>query len=214
MGKNSLHKFVTVLFIAVVILWGFAPYAMAEDEATDEVANPWKGNINVVLGSGTLQNSDWNDVNLGYGSANLANPSGVGINFDIRKASWPISFLVGISTSKSWANTDTNRAEYSLELLEFDVGVRKYFDVSKHFKPYLSTGLASIDATENRRCFYVSCSESVSKSSIGAFFGTGLMFRLGTSFNLGLNMKYLAGTSTGNTDVDYIQGGLILGFGF
>jgi len=207
-------KYIFLLFTVIISL------AIPDSVKADE----WKGNVNFLLGSRVLSNSDWKTL--------AVEEQGLfGVDFDFTKESWPVSLLLGVSGSTassklfaiSYYGYTIATFDNETTTSEYDVGARKYFDTDSNFMPYISAGVASIRVENTVTCTSgCSGSFSLSDSSAGVFLDGGLMWRLGQHFNLGLGLKVLTGTSIQysingvryDIDADYGQAALILGYGF
>jgi len=125
---------------------------------------------------------------------------GVALTFDFE---WPVALAVDILTSSD-DNTEqivTGIEDYDLEFrtqvdtTELDVGVRKSWEGK--VKPYVGAGIAYIQLdvrqTERGSLMGEDFSSTVlddSDGSLGYWLGAGLIYRVGRSFNVGLDVRY------------------------
>jgi len=96
-------------------------------------------------------------------------------------------------------------------------GVNKTWDLGKTH-PFVGGGIASVVATLDLESVPFSLGQDDDDQSLGAYFHVGVFSRLGSRFNIGVDGRFLGGTDLTlfdeDTDVDYVQLGLVLGFGW
>ena len=152
------------------------------------------------------------DVNFLYGQKSLGEDEldvagvdgqsqfGVALTLDF---DWPVALAVDILSSSD-NNTEqivTGIEDYDLafttkaKTMELDVGVRKFWDGK--IKPYVGGGIAfvqlDVKQTEFGSFFGNPFSDVLlddSGSGLGLWLDAGFIYRLGPSFNLGLDVRY------------------------
>ena len=184
------------LALIVVIALATAP-ALAE------------GNANFLIGVRQLDEDLWDPLDqqvVGGGTV------------DFGGADWPIHLETGFYGSSDKEDDDSLLlgAEVTVNVAEFFFGVNKTWEPGGNIRPYVGGGLASAAAD-------VEIDTSIGDvddddSSLGAYVHGGVFWRLGKRFNIGFDARVLTGTDLTlfdeDFDVDYFQGGLVLGFGW
>ena len=197
-----------------------------------------KGDINLVFGF--KQISDFADLQESInGEDDLGNHFELGAEMTFRGADWPIGIAVDIlgSTREDDIYYVTyylgyNAYDLTLETstAEIDIGIRKIWELPKKaVRPYIGGGL-SLARGEVEVTGVVfdpvalgpefSVSESVDAMGAGFWIGGGVFWRVGQSFNIGLNARYSTAEvefdELGEEDVDVggLHGGLLLGWGW
>ena len=169
------------------------------------------GNANFLLGTRGLDEDQWDPVDQ----------QGVfGVTVDFGAADWPVHMETGVYGS---ADDDTiddtilGPVDVTVSVGEVFFGVNKTWGASKNIKPFVGAGLASVVAdVELDSALFGDDSED--DQSLGFYAHGGVFFRLGSRFNIGVDGRFLGGTDITlggeDTDVDYLQLGLVLGFGW
>lgn len=140
-------------------------------------ANPWSGNANFILGTKTLDDTDWTpfDEQVAFG-----------ILVDFKQQSWPISIaidLLGSLDEETVLGIDTEAST-----TEFDIGIRKIWEVSgSSIRPFIGGGLALVNA-EIKATNVVTA--SIDDDGTGIWLNGGVYWTLGQHFNLGLQARY------------------------
>lgn len=179
-----------------------------------------RGNANFVLGSRALQDdSFWepNETHQVFGAT-------VSFGAD----DWPIDLAAGTYLSArertiyfSDPDFGTIRGDFITALAEFTFGVQKTWALGAH-RPYLGGGLASVGAAAEFDGPGGADVDDVDQSA-GIYVEGGIFWRLGSRFNIGLHTRGLFATDvefdfdgpiTARGDADYVQAGLILGWGW
>ncbi len=138
----------------------------------------WTGNANVLFGTRTLDDDDWKP---------LEEQTEFGVILDFRQTNWPVSLTVECST----ANSDKSRFGILLEnrTLEFDIGVKKIFENSSQFNPFIAGGLAMVNVRPSGDFWGLFDIED-DKTDFGGWISGGAFLTLSNHFNIGLQAKY------------------------
>ncbi len=156
-------------------------------------ANAWTGNVNAFLGQKTLEEDDW---------APLDKQAEFGVLVDFKQPDWPVS--IALDFLGSYDEAIALGFNFEGTTSEFDVGVRKIWDVSgSTIRPYIGGGLAFINA-ELKITTYPTITDD--DNGTGIWFGGGVYWALGPHFNLGFDLRYSKADVT-VYDVDVEAGG-------
>lgn len=139
----------------------------------------FSGNISGYLGQKSLDDNDWD---------NIDRQGSLGIIFDFKKQSWPVSIALDVIVS---GNEDTD-AGIKTEggALEVDLGVRKIFELSNSsIRPYIGGGLALIGAGARNSVGGSTISDE-DDTGTGAWIGGGMYYAATKSLNIGLDLRY------------------------
>jgi opacity protein-like surface antigen len=169
------NKYVVVVLVLVLTLLS-ASVVSAQNE--------WTGNVNAFLGRKTLDKSDWEPVEK---------QGEFGLEVDFRQKDWPISIAIDILGASgkgdvvdpSFGTIDTFKSRTS----EFNIGVRKIWEVPAPVRPFIGGGLSLMRAEAEVSIPGVG-SNTESDTGAGIWIGGGVYFTLGDHFNLGLELKY------------------------
>ena len=140
-------------------------------------ANAWTGNVNAFLGQKTLDEDDW---------APLDKQAEFGVLVDFKQQDWPVSIAF------DYLGTYDEATEFGVNVegttSEFDVGVRKIWEVSgSSIRPYVGGGLAFVNAEFKRTTFPTVSDDD---NGTGIWLNGGVYWTLGQHFNLGLDLRY------------------------
>jgi len=126
-------------------------------------------------------------------------------------AEWPVWIAVDYINGSGdgtyrYEEDDFGVYEYKLtyDTMEFDIGARKFWGRDRKFAPYLGLGLAWAEGKAKlNESFTSSVSPAkgtpedyddqifdVSKSKVGWFINGGIFWKLGKTFNLGIDLRY------------------------
>lgn len=138
----------------------------------------WTGNANILFGVRTLNEDDWNP---------LEEQTEFGAMVDFRPVQWPINLTVECSL----ASSEKSRFGILLEgeTLELDVGVKKIFENSSQFNPFLAGGLAIVNVQASGN-FWGFFDIEDDKTEIGGWVSGGAFVTLSEHLNIGLQAKY------------------------
>lgn len=166
--------------------------------------------IGLYLGQRSLDEDDWEPVE--------DQPS-FAVEYSLEDPAAPIGWELGIAASKEdddlvILNTDVDVEGTTQELYG---GVRKSFgDPAGTVRPYIGGGLSLI--TAELEVSVPGDSESADDSSLAAYAHGGLTFDVTDSFFVGVDLRALVGSDLTiegfDTDADYTQVAVVLGFSF
>lgn len=173
-------------------------------EKLTQVPEKWFANVNLILGVQKMQSSDWKDSNADEMGA-------TGFDIDFGNVNWPVNLYLGSGTGTAGSIKSNFVDTYSISTNK--IGPRYYFSRKGSTRPYVTAGLALLEAKKN----YLSgmYSESVTTDdTTGVFANAGVLFKLGRYVNLGLDITAVVAEGLdGNDDSNYVRAGLVLGFG-
>ncbi len=161
------------------------------------------GNVNGTFGARFLDSGDW---------APIEQQPMIGVMADFQIAQLPLHAAVGIQVSAD--QEDDGSVEVTAAIADFSAGL-KLMPTSGVFRPYLGVGVASVGASiELDGAAY----DDDSDQSFGYYFNAGALFRIGAHFNLGLDLRWIAGTKGEllgvDGDVDSFVAGIAMGYGW
>lgn len=161
-------------------------------------AGDWTGNVSGYLGHKSLDDKDWPQLDSQFA---------VGVLFDIKHNSWPVSIAADIIGSGDVHENGSQKDEgYTVET---HLGIRKIFEFPSYsIKPYLGGGIAFVNAELKDKDGATTLSED--DSAVGAWVGGGMYVGLSSHFNLGLDVRYSKAEVT-LFNVDREAGGLHAG---
>jgi len=160
-------------------------------------ANEWSGNVNFFLGQKSLDSDDWGV---------LDDQSAFGVLVDFKQDHWPVS--VALDFLGSYDDVTQLGTKFEGGTFEFDVGVRKIWEVSgSPVRPYIGGGLAFVSAKLEESGPFPASDED---NGTGIWLNGGVYWTLGQSFNLGLDLRYSDAEVT-LYDVDGEAGGTFAG---
>jgi len=145
-----------------------------------------------------------------------------GVTVEFAPSGWPISLAAG--THIGGAEEETQffgfTETWRTAVVDFTFGVRKVWKAGRN-RPYVGGGLALVGASAELEVFGVSVDDD--DQSGGAYLEGGIFWKLGSRFNLGMELRSLFGTDVefdfggpvaAVGDADYAQFGLVLGWGW
>ncbi len=172
------------------------------------------GHVNFLLGQKSLNSGDWKP---------LESQIEFGAVMSFGQDDWPVHIAVDVLTSVGEETVyDPSVGDITLtaSTFELDAGVRKIWKAGK-VRPYLGGGVGIIGAALKVDSGFVSV--DAADAGFGLWADTGVFFRLGSHFNIGLDLRY----SSADVDLDFGYGavaqdvnaggfsyGLLLGFGW
>lgn len=194
------------LFAAVGIAAGILAVVPAHADST--------GNVNFFLGQKSLSSSDWEPVET---------QGEFGAIMSFGQKDWPIDIAVDVLVSAKEEDAyDGLIGSYTFTgtTYEIDFGVRKVWG-KKATRPYVGAGIGLIGAGAELETGFASV--DADDTGIGYWLDAGIFWRLGSHFNIGLDLRY----SGADVDLDFGNGftaqnigaggfsyGLLLGFGW
>jgi len=200
-----------------------------------------EGNVGVVLGARSLSDDGvWKEGDPF--DLDLSKQGVIGITADLGKPRWPVRVSVGFFQSRakdedstrtrvSFPSTGPFQADVDLELeatlSELSFGVQKGWGRFSAVRPFVEGGLAMTRATlqtavrirGTSRVF--KGSEDEQDTGIGFYLRAGVLWRLGSRFNLGVDARAVLGDKIEDSglrpidgNADCVQAGLVLGWGW
>jgi len=174
------------------------------------------GQVNFFLGQKSLDSSvpDAVQDQLEFGAV-----------MSFGQSDWPVYIAADVLTSVDEETVAAFGGNVTLTAVtfEFDSGVRKIWKAGKGGKvlPYVGGGIGIIGAALELDNGFVSV--DADDAALGLWADTGVFFRLGSHFNIGVDLRY----STADVDLDFGSGivlqdvnaggfsyGMLLGFGW
>lgn len=174
------------------------------------VSAVWAGNANLIVGKRSLDDDAFWEP--------LEEQNVYGVNVDWAPEDWPVHLQFGASLSSDDGQVSRSgeTIDADVEIRELSFGLVRIWEGHRLLRPYLGGGLstvmAEIDATLGSE------SESFDDDSFGFFVNGGLYLRFGERFNVGIDGRILHLTDLSlegeSFDADYLQLGLLLGWGW
>jgi len=172
------------------------------------------GHVNFFLGQKSLDGDDW---------APIDDQFEFGVVMSFGQDDWPVHIAVDVLTSvgeKTLSDSFAGDVTFTGSTFEIDTGVRKIWKKGKVL-PYIGGGIGIIGAATTVDAGFASV--DAVDATFGLWAGTGVFFRLGSNFNIGLDLRY----SNAEVDLDFgnaavaqnvsaggFHYGLLLGFGW
>jgi hypothetical protein len=168
------------------------------------------GNVNFLLGAKSLNSSDWspNDNQVAFGAV-----------MSFGEKDWPVHIAGDVLFS--FDETTSGGVETTGVTFEFDPGIRWLILKKGTVFPYIGGGVGIIGAAAKVEETFVSV--DAADATLGFWTDAGVFFRLGSNFNVGLDLRY----STAEVDLDFGAGvvaqdvnaggftvGVLMGFGW
>ena len=153
-------------------------------------------NVSLLLIGRVVDDADPADEQFGWG-----------VEFDGYSPDDPVGVEFGINRTS--ADESTGAGDVEATIKEIYAGPRKTWGEPGELHPFLSGGLAYVEAEAD-----VSGVGSDSDSSFGIYVRGGAYWTFGQHFNLGADARALVGTDIEFGDADYYQVGLVLGYSF
>ena len=185
-----MKPYCTLMNFAVVTLLLLTTSATNADEMS--------GHIGGFAGLKIMDGSDWPELNTHFA---------MGVLFDIKKDSWPISIAVDIfDTGDEYKHDGVKDLGHTTE---YQLGIRKIFiNQYPKIQPYLGGGVSSMYAEQEYQD-----SSTITKqddNGVGGWFGAGMYYDMTASFVLGFDARYSYGKVT-LFDKERDAGGLYIG---
>ena len=147
-------------------------------------ADEFSGHIGGVIGIKTMNSSDWPDLDKHFS---------IGIIFDFKKESWPISIALDtMDTGDKHKHAGMEDLGHSTE---HHLGIRKIFN-NQHSKiqPYFGGGVSFIYAEQEIEANNITTTQD--DRDVGAWLGGGMYYEINAEFLLGVDMRYSNGKVT------------------
>lgn len=198
-GLFIVHKKVGIYW--VIILFFIVCFSVTTVQA-------WTGNLNILLGSKTLDEDYW---------APAEEQETVGIQFNFKKDQWPVHLAIeynqGSGNGIFYHHIWLQEVKVESDVMEVDIGVKKIWDTSPMMRPFLGLGgsfiKARLDLTNNVGI------RTDSENTLGIWIGGGIYWTLVNNLNLGFDVKVSFGNVMLygiNTDVGSGQSALLFGY--
>jgi len=141
------------------------------------------GDLNLFLGVKSLNEDDWTP---------LDSHTELGLQGSWGPPEWPVAIATDIYGS--FDSQDLLGIDISASTAEINLGVRKIWRTGsqQRVRPYIGGGIASISGTFEAESGGVKVSDD--GSGVGAWLGGGIFWRLGPSFNLGMDLRLSTAT--------------------
>lgn len=161
--------------ISSLLLLSLSAVQAAEVSQDDK----FTANLSGYLGQKSLDNNDWGTLD-GQGA--------LGVTFDFKKQSWPVSIVVGLVASGDVEETGALKTE--AYTIENRIGVRKnFYSENSSFSPYIGGGLALVSAEIRNKNNGVVTSKN-DDDATGAWVGAGINFAATDHFIIGFDVSY------------------------
>lgn len=186
---------------------GISLSVMLPSEGAAAGGKEWTGNANLLLGAKALDKNDWEPANA---------QSEAGVEVDFRRRDWPLSVAIdvlGASGEGKVYDPFFGGVKMQSETSELCLGVRKVWDGSPSVRPFIGGGISMVKATGRVTVLGITAEDS--GSGTGSWFGGGVYWTLGESFDIGFEFRASSGKAKlFGTEVKAggSHGGLLLGY--
>ena len=211
---DSMRRGITALTLTAALLAAGAVFAddtppteEAKPAAESHASSGMAGNAQFLLGQAYLHDS-WKPFD---------EPSTFGVRVDFAPAKSPVHVALGLNMAVQSKNISTpfygQNGKVGVGFLEFSAGAL-WLPVKKAVvRPYLGLGIVRILAGAGSGSNW---SNDENDNSFGFYGNAGIYFKVGDTFNIGFDGRLVRGTKITlagvETDVDYGQASLLLGF--
>ena len=138
------------------------------------MADEYDGNVRLAFGQKRLDSDDWNT---------LDRQNEIGVIFDIKKSSWPVSIAFDLIFSGEDKNVPGAERGSTFEQ---HLGARKIWTINESkFHPYLGAGVAFIQAD-----YELIDSVKDHDNGVGYWIGAGVDWHLSPKMSLGVDIRY------------------------
>ena len=144
-------------------------------------ADELSGHVSGFIGLKNMDSSDWPDLNTHFS---------MGVFFDIKKPSWPISIALDLMDTGGKHKHDG--MEDLGHTTEYHFGVRKIFiKLDSKIQPYVGGGVSFMYAEQEYEANNVTTTQD--DKDVGGWLGTGIYYEIKPRFVLGLDVRYSQG---------------------
>ena len=183
-----------------------------EEDAAEERPSDMAGNVQFIVGQRSMSDDLWRP---------LDRPIAFGVEVDFAPASSPVRVALGWQfASESGHATVTDpyfgqTGSVDSSLFEFSAGFLWHPVKKAVVRPYLGAGAVMLFAANDT--FWDTFDEDGdSDQSFGFYGNAGVFFKVGDSFNIGVDGRFVRGTSITlggrDLDADYEQVAMLFGF--
>jgi hypothetical protein len=170
------------------------------------------GNVNFVAGSRGLGSDLWGETDQQHVFGLVADYAG---------QAWPVrvegAIFVSSGTGDFIEPVFSSRAEVENRISELAFGLNHTWDTRGRTRPFLGGGLAWLVAESDIRSEFFEDQHDDSEG-LGVYAHGGVFWRIGATFNLGVDLRLMGTTELGlfgqNGDAGYGQLGFVFGFGW
>ena len=168
-------------------------------------ADELSGHISGFIGLKSMNSSDWSNLNTHFS---------MGVIFDIKKESWPISITLNLMDTGSEYKHDGSKD--LAHTTEYHFGISKTFQShGSKIQPYIGGGVSFIYAELE----YQTNSNTMTQDGrdVGVWLGTGMYYDINPEFLLGLDVRYSHGEVVlfnAERDVGGLSIGVTVGYQF
>ncbi len=170
--------------IGLLGLWLLLPLAASGEEQADPPR--WSGNINLFLGAKILDEDEWDPVDR---------QAEGGVLMDVKHRAMPFSIAIDLLYSRDEEDIDvavlgidSMSVEVVGETLELALGIRKIWEGTKRFRPFLGGGLAVVRAEIEASGLGRSISNN--DTVLGVWLDAGAYVTLDGRWNLGIDGRW------------------------
>ena len=168
-------------------------------------ADDLSGHISGYFGGKKMDSGDWPDID---------NHFSMGVMFDIKKDSWPISIALDITDTGGKYKHDG--LEDLGHTTEWYLGVRKIFnDQHPKIQPYIGGGVSFMYAEQELETIITTTTQD--DSAVGGWVGAGMYYEINPRFVLGFDVRYSHGEVTlfnKERNAGGMHAGFIVGYQF
>jgi len=164
------------------------------------------GDLNLFVGAKALSEEDWSP---------LDSHTELGLQGSWGATTWPVAIATDVYGS--FDSQDVLGIDTKASTAELNVGVRKIWRVGsrQQVHPFIGGGIAAIKGKFEGTSGGVTVSDD--DNGVGGWLGGGVFWRLGQSFNLGMDLRFSSATIElygveGNAGGGHF--GLLAGFGW
>jgi hypothetical protein len=170
------------------------------------------GNVNFVLGGRGLGSDVWGETDQ---------QDAFGVMADYAGQTWPVRLEGGIFVSTGKADfvepVFFSRSEVENRISELAFGLNHTWDKRGRTRPFIGGGLAWVVAQSDITSEFFADAHDDSEA-LGVYAHGGVFWRVGATFNLGVDVRLMGTTEIGlfgeSGDAGYGQIGLVFGWGW
>ena len=183
-----------IVFLVIACFWLSVPGLAVSGSSPGD----WTGNFNLFLGAKALDKYEWEPTE---------EQDEYGVEVDFKQVGWPVSIAIDLLSGSGEGIYLGDKFESKTS--EFNVGVRKIWDIFPRVRPFIGGGISFITGE------FIGLGISDDDSAAGIWIGGGVYWTLGGHFNIGLEGKYSTADVTLfgiNADAGGGHFGMLLGF--